>query len=79
MYARRFSQDYLHASKVGKFILRIEDTDQARFVEGATDLILDTLDWLDSSWDEGPRVGVSMDHTFKRERRDIYKQWAQNS
>ena len=57
--------------------MRIEDTDQARFVEGATDLILDTLDWLGLSWDEGPRVGGEHGPYFQTERRDIYKQWAQ--
>lgn len=61
----------------GEFILRIEDTDQARFVEGATDLILDTLDWLGLNWDEGPRVGGPHGPYFQTERRDIYKQWAQ--
>ena len=38
----------------GTFILRIEDTDRARFVPGAEDLILDTLEWLGLDWDEGP-------------------------
>jgi glutamyl-tRNA synthetase len=38
----------------GKFILRIEDTDVARRVEGATDVILDSLRWLGLAWDEGP-------------------------
>lgn len=57
--------------------MRIEDTDQARFVEGATDLILDTLDWLGLNWDEGPRVGGEHGPYFQTERRDIYKQWAQ--
>lgn len=61
----------------GKFILRIEDTDQARFVEGATDLILDTLDWLGLDWDEGPRVGGDHGPYFQTERRDIYNTWAQ--
>lgn len=37
----------------GQFILRIEDTDQARFVEGATELILDTLRWLHLEWGKG--------------------------
>ena len=41
----------------GKFILRIEDTDRARYVEGATELIEDTLKWLGLEWDEGPIVG----------------------
>ncbi len=61
----------------GTFILRIEDTDQARFVEGATDLILDTLDWLGIDWDEGPRVGGEHGPYFQTERRDHYKVWAQ--
>ena len=61
----------------GTFILRIEDTDQARFVEGATDLILDTLDWLGIDWDEGPRVGGEYGPYLQTERREHYNQWAQ--
>ena len=61
----------------GKFILRIEDTDQARFVEGAEDLILDTLEWLGVDWDEGPRKGGDFGPYIQSERRDIYKKWAQ--
>ncbi|PID30428.1 glutamate--tRNA ligase [Candidatus Saccharibacteria bacterium] len=61
----------------GQFILRIEDTDQARFVEGATDLILETLQWLGLEWDEGPRVGGSFGPYVQTERRDIYHTWAQ--
>ena len=38
----------------GKFILRIEDTDVARMVEGATEAIIDSLKWLGLDWDEGP-------------------------
>ncbi len=61
----------------GAFILRIEDTDQARFVEGATDLILDTLEWLGIDWDEGPRRGGDFGPYIQTERRDIYQKWAQ--
>lgn len=61
----------------GVFILRIEDTDQARFVEGATDLILDTLEWLGIDWDEGPRRGGDFGPYIQTERRDIYQKWAQ--
>lgn len=61
----------------GTFVLRIEDTDQARFVEGATDLILDTLDWLGINWDEGPRVGGAYGPYIQTERDHHYKQWAQ--
>lgn len=60
----------------GTFILRIEDTDQARFVEGATDLILDTLTWLGIDWDEGPRIGGDHGPYFQTERRDRYEIWA---
>lgn len=61
----------------GDFILRIEDTDQARFVEGATDLILETLDWLSIDYDEGPGKGGDYGPYFQTERRDIYHTWAQ--
>lgn len=61
----------------GAFILRIEDTDQARFVEGATDLILDTLEWLGIDWDEGPRKGGNYGPYVQTERRDHYIKWAQ--
>ncbi len=61
----------------GAFILRIEDTDQARFVEGATDLILDTLEWLGLNWDEGPRVGGTHGPYIQTERREMYHAWAQ--
>ena len=60
----------------GKFILRIEDTDQARFVEGATELIEDTLKWLGLEWDEGPIVGGPHGPYFQTERKEIYHQWA---
>ena len=40
----------------GKFIVRIEDTDQSRLVEGAVEAILDGLRWLNIDWDEGPEV-----------------------
>lgn len=61
----------------GAFVLRIEDTDQARFVEGASDLILDTLTWLGLTWDEGPRVGGEHGPYVQSERREIYRAWAQ--
>ncbi len=67
----------LARQKGGAFILRIEDTDQARFVEGATDLILDTLEWLGIDWDEGPRKGGEYGPYVQTERRDHYQKWAQ--
>lgn len=60
----------------GKMILRIEDTDRARYVEGATELIEDTLEWLGLNWDEGPIVGGPHGPYFQSERMDIYHKWA---
>ena len=57
-------------------ILRIEDTDRARYVEGATELIEDTLEWLGLNWDEGPTVGGTHGPYFQSERKDIYHEWA---
>jgi glutamyl-tRNA synthetase len=68
---------YLTAKQTGgKMILRIEDTDQARYVEGATELVEDTLKWLGLDWDEGPEVGGEHGPYFQTERRDIYIAWA---
>lgn len=61
----------------GKMILRIEDTDRERYVEGATELIEDTLKWLGLDWDEGPIVGGPNEPYFQSERRDIYMKWVQ--
>ncbi|MDK2899036.1 MAG: nondiscriminating glutamyl-tRNA synthetase [Patescibacteria group bacterium] len=61
----------------GKFILRIEDTDQARLVEGATSLIIDTLNWLGIDWDEGIIKGGEYGPYIQTERREIYLKWAQ--
>lgn len=60
----------------GKMILRIEDTDRARYVEGATELIEDTLSWLGLDWDEGPIVGGDHGPYFQSERKEIYIKWA---
>lgn len=68
---------YLIARKNdGKFILRIEDTDRERYVEGATELIEDTLKWLGLEWDEGPLVGGENGPYFQSERLEIYHEWA---
>ena len=61
----------------GKMILRIEDTDRERYVEGATELIEDTLKWLGLEWDEGPIVGGPSEPYFQSERKGIYMKWVQ--
>lgn len=67
---------YLVARQTGgKMILRIEDTDRERYVEGATELIEDTLKWLGLDWDEGPIVGGPSEPYFQSERREIYMEW----
>jgi glutamyl-tRNA synthetase len=73
---------YLIARKhQGNFILRIEDTDQARFVEGAEELILKTLNWLGLDWDEGPNLNNDKEignfgPYHQTNRREIYLRWA---
>ena len=60
----------------GKFLVRVEDTDQNRMVPGATDAVLEALDWLDIQWDEGPRVGGPYGPYFQSQRLDIYQRLA---
>ncbi len=68
---------YLLARQTGgKMILRIEDTDRERYVEGATELIEDTLKWLGLDWDEGPIVGGEHGPYFQSERLEKYHEWA---
>ena len=68
---------YLVARQTGgKMILRIEDTDRERYVEGATELIEDTLKWLGLDWDEGPLVGGPNEPYFQSERKELYLKWA---
>lgn len=64
-------------SQGGKFILRIEDTDQVRLVEGATDVILNTLEMTGIDYDEGPVVGGENGPYVQSERLSIYRQYAE--
>ena len=57
----------------GRFILRIEDTDRARIVEGALESILASLRWLGMDWDEGPDVGGEYGPYFQSERSGLYQ------
>lgn len=61
----------------GKFLLRIEDTDQARSTRESEDLILQALRWLGLEWDEGPDVGGPAGPYRQSERSEIYKEHAQ--
>ncbi len=57
----------------GSFIVRIEDTDVNRKVEGATEAILDGLRWLGIDWDEGPEVGGNYGPYFQSQRLEHYR------
>jgi glutamyl-tRNA synthetase len=61
----------------GKFILRIEDTDQARSTPESEQAILDSLRWLGLDWDEGPDKGGDFGPYRQSERADIYAKYAQ--
>jgi glutamyl-tRNA synthetase len=56
----------------GKFILRIEDTDQTRKVEGAEEKIYESLRWLGLDWDEGPDIGGDYGPYMQSQRLDLY-------
>ena len=60
----------------GAFILRIEDTDQERYVEGATQVIYDTLRDCGMNWDEGPDVGGDYGPYIQSERKATYLPYA---
>ncbi len=67
MYARRHN---------GKFILRVEDTDQKRSVEGAVEGIMASLRWLGLDWDEGPDIGGPYGPYIQTDRAELYQKWA---
>ena len=68
--------NYLFAKQQdGKFILRIEDTDSKRFVEGAEEYIEEAFEWLGLPFDEGPKAGGKYGPYKQSERKSIYKQY----
>src|ERR1700733_2360613 len=67
--------NYLYAKqRNGKFVLRIEDTDRARFVPTSEQKIFDALHWLGLTWDEGPDVGGPYGPYRQSERTHIYRE-----
>lgn len=68
--------NYLFAKKNGgKFILRIEDTDQTRFVPGAEQYIIDSFNWCGITFDEGVTVGGDFGPYKQSDRKEIYKEY----
>ncbi len=75
--ARTALYDYLIAKKTGgKFVLRIEDTDRRRLVEGAEEELINSLHWLGIDWDEGPDKGGPYGPYRQSERKEIYLKFA---
>ena len=61
----------------GTFIIRVEDTDQARSTYESEQMVLEDLHWLRTLWDEGPDVGGPHAPYRQSERRDIHQKYAQ--
>lgn len=59
----------------GVFVLRVEDTDEARNTDEAKEAIFGGMKWLGLDWDEGPQVGGEFGPYFQSERREIYDRW----
>jgi len=69
---------YIIAKKNGgDFILRIEDTDRERYIEGATEVIYDTLRECGLNWDEGPDIGGPVGPYIQSERMGMFKKYAE--
>jgi len=69
--------NYLFArSRGGRFVLRIEDTDQSRKVEGAMENLIETLHWAGIAYDEGPGVGGDAGPYIQSERLSLYQEHA---
>lgn len=76
--ARTALYNYLLAKQTGgQFILRIEDTDQARYVEGAMEEQMNSLRWLGIQWDEGPDLGGPHSPYIQSERADLHRAHAE--
>ncbi|MDO8472293.1 MAG: glutamate--tRNA ligase family protein, partial [Dehalococcoidia bacterium] len=70
--------DYLFARHTGgTFMLRVEDTDRARYEEGSLAEMMAGLRWMGMQWDEGPEVGGEFGPYFQSERLEIYQKFAQ--
>ncbi|CAM1341261.1 glutamate--tRNA ligase [Tenacibaculum amylolyticum] len=70
--------NYLFAKKHnGTFVLRIEDTDQTRYVANAEQYIIDALEWCNIPFDEGPGKNEKFGPYRQSERKDLYKQYAE--
>src|ERR1700712_1631850 len=68
--------NFLYARQAGgQFVLRIEDTDRARFVATSEQQIFESLRWVGLTWDEGPDVGGPFGPYRQSERTEIYREY----
>jgi len=75
--ARSALFNWLFARKMGgKFLLRIEDTDQTRYNETALHDLIRDLKWMGLNWDEGPEVGGPHEPYYQSRRLDLYKRYS---
>ena len=76
--ARTALFNWLFARKHGGvFVLRVEDTDEARNTEAARQAIFDGMNWLGLDWDEGPEKGGGFGPYYQSERKETYDKWFQ--
>src|SRR5436190_12721364 len=75
-YMSLFDKAFAH-KRGGQFVLRIEDTDQVRYNEGSVQEIIDSLNWLGLTPDEGPGIGGEYGPYVQSQRREIYAEHAQ--
>ena len=76
--ARAALFNYLYARHAnGIFVIRIEDTDQKRYVPGAEDELMQTLCWLGLQWDEGPDIGGPYGPYRQSARKETYLEYAE--
>jgi glutamyl-tRNA synthetase len=75
--ARTALFNWLLAKKTGgKFLIRVEDTDEARSTRESEEMILGDIQWMKMNWDEGPKIGGPHGPYRQSERKDIYKKFA---
>lgn len=75
--ARTALFNWLLAKKTGgKFLIRVEDTDEARSTRESEEMILADIEWMKMNWDEGPKIGGPHGPYRQSERKDIYKKFA---
>ncbi len=75
-YMSLFDRAFAH-HRGGKFVLRIEDTDQARYNEGSVQEIINSLQWLGITPDEGPGIGGEYGPYVQTQRRELYSEHAE--